>query len=253
MEEVHTRRIDAILINEPRRHKAREQRPLIRVGQSLHQRIQPDLVHQRLRDRAAEHAPPTRNVVEQVRALELGLEVIERGGKLVGDRRTRLRPTKPRVLAEDTVELGCSILGDLGLDVLDVALVKLRGLLLKGHKVDVLLRRERKTRKDLEGGRSDTALVGARVLEQNDLALLEEETGLLREEEVRAFDDVLEVRLALGIDERGDVGDVDGLGTAAAGNEDVRLEAEVGTVAEIGSVDNELASCKWTLVFPRKA
>jgi hypothetical protein len=66
---------------------------------------------------------------------------------------------------------------------------------------------------------------------------------LLREEEVRAFDDVLEVGLALGVDERGDVGDVDGLGTATAGNEDVGLEAEVGTVTEVSSVDDEFAGC----------
>lgn len=50
--------------------------------------------------------------------------------------------------------------------------------------------------------------------------------------------------LALGVDERGDVGDVDGLGAATAGNEDVGLEAEVGAVAEVGSVDNKFASCR---------
>ena len=45
-------------------------------------------------------------------------------------------------------------------------------------------------------------LVGTRVLEQNDLALLEEQPRLLRDEQVRAFDDPLEVRLALRVHER---------------------------------------------------
>ena len=56
-------------------------------------------------------------------------------------------------------------------------------------------------------------LVGARVLEEDDLALLEVQARLLREEQVRALDDVLEMRLSLRIDQRGDVRDVHSLGT----------------------------------------
>lgn len=179
MEEIHTRAINPILVNEMRRHPAREQRPLIRVRQPLHQRIQPHLIHQRLRNRPPKHTPPARDIIEEVGALELGLEVVECSGKLVGDRRARLRPAKPRVLAGDTGELGGCVPGDLGLDVLDVALVELGGFSLESHKVDVLLSRKRESSENLEGGRSDTALVGTRVLEQNDLALLEEEAGLL--------------------------------------------------------------------------
>ena len=54
-------------------------------------------------------------------------------------------------------------------------------------------------------------LVGTRVLEKNNLALLEVQTGLLREEQVRTLDDVLEVRLALGIEETSNVRDVNSL------------------------------------------
>ena len=54
-------------------------------------------------------------------------------------------------------------------------------------------------------------LVGTRVLEQHNLALLEVEASLLGEEQVRALDNVLEVGLALGVDQRRDVGDVDSL------------------------------------------
>lgn len=56
-------------------------------------------------------------------------------------------------------------------------------------------------------------LVGARVLEQHNLALLKVQPRLLGEEQVGALDDVLEVGLALGVDQRSDVGDVDSLGT----------------------------------------
>ena len=57
-------------------------------------------------------------------------------------------------------------------------------------------------------------LVGTRVLEQDDLALLEVQARLLREEQIGALDDELEVRLALGVDESGNVRNVDCLRSA---------------------------------------
>jgi hypothetical protein len=59
-------------------------------------------------------------------------------------------------------------------------------------------------------------LVGARILEQDDLALLEIQPRLLRDEQVRAFDDVLEMRLALRIDKRSHVRNVHRLRTATS-------------------------------------
>ena len=261
MEEIDAGCVDAVLVDldrvsvtcswrekgrkthKVRRDPAGEQRPLIRLWQPLHQHIQSNLIHQCLRDRPLEYALPAWHVVEQVRVFELSLEVVERRRELVGDGSTRLRSSETGMLLRDALELRRSVLRDLLLDVLDVALVELAGLaILEDHKVDVLLGVKRETGKDLKGGAGDTALVGARILEEDDLALLEEHARLLREEEVGAFDNVLEVRLAVGVNERGDVRDVDGLGATTAGDEDVGLEAEVGTIPEVGSVNDELAS-----------
>lgn len=72
-------------------------------------------------------------------------------------------------------------------------------------------------------GRNEHTLVGARVLKQHDLALLEVQTCLLGEEQVRTLDDILEVRLALGVDKCCDVRHVDRLGASTARDEQVRL------------------------------
>jgi len=68
---------------------------------------------------------------------------------------------------------------------------------------------------------------------------------LLSEEQVGAFDDVLEVRLALGVKETGDVGDVDGFEATTAGYKEVGLVPEVSGVAEIGAVRNDFAAYEW--------
>jgi hypothetical protein len=49
--------------------------------------------------------------------------------------------------------------------------------------------------------RNPHTLVSAGVFEQDHLALLEMETSLLREEQVGAFDNVLEVRFAIAVNE----------------------------------------------------
>lgn len=56
-------------------------------------------------------------------------------------------------------------------------------------------------------------LVGTRVLEQDNFALLEMQASLLGEEEIGTLNNVLEVRLSLGINERRHVRDVNSLGT----------------------------------------
>ena len=64
---------------------------------------------------------------------------------------------------------------------------------------------------------------------------------MLSEEQVGTLDDVLEVGLALGVEEAGDVGDVDGFGTTTAGDEEVGLVTEVSSIAEVGAIRNDLA------------
>ena len=134
-----------------RSNPAREQRTLVGLGKPLKECVEPDLVDERLGDRAAHDAALARLVVEQVRRLKLGLEVVELARELVRDDSAGFRALQPRVLLPDARELRCRILGDLLLDVLDVALVELGGLaVLEDHEVDVLLRGKSQAGKDLQ-------------------------------------------------------------------------------------------------------
>lgn len=134
----------------------------------------------------------------------------------------------------------------------------------RAHELSKLLVVERHAGKNLETGRGHTALVGRRVAVDDDALLLELKTRALADEKVRAYgwsvvrsecegtrrprrkrtlDDVLEVGHTLGVPELRDVVDVDGLGTATAGHEDVGLVAEVGRVAEVGAIRDNIAVC----------
>lgn len=64
---------------------------------------------------------------------------------------------------------------------------------------------------------------------------------MLGEEQVGAFNDVLEVRLALGIDEVRDVRDVNCLGSTTTGHKEISLDPEMEVVSEISSIGNDLA------------
>lgn len=132
-----------------RSNPAREQRPLVRFGQPFEESIEPDLVDERLRDRAAHDTALARLVVEQVRRLELRLEVVQPARELVRDDRARLRALQPRVLLPDARELRRGVLDDLRLDVLHVALVELgRRAVLEDHQVDVFVGGEREAGQD---------------------------------------------------------------------------------------------------------
>ena len=110
---------------EVRRDPTREQRALVRHRQALQQRVQADLIDERLGDRALHDAPPARLVVEQVRLLELLLQFVEFARELVRDDRARLRALQARVLAPDAAELVRCVLGDDPLDVAHIALIEL--------------------------------------------------------------------------------------------------------------------------------
>ena len=125
---------------EVRSNPTREQCPLVRLRQSLEQSIQPDLINQSLRDRSTHHAPLTRDIIEQIRILQLLLERIQRRLQLIRDRRASLGTLETGVFLPETVELGRSILGDLLLDVLDVTLVEGRGFaVFEDHVVGVFV------------------------------------------------------------------------------------------------------------------
>ena len=67
---------------------------------------------------------------------------------------------------------------------------------------------------------------------------------MLGEEQVGAFDDVLEVWLALGVDKVRDVRNVDCLGSTTTGHKEICLDSEMEVVSEISSIGNDLAGYK---------
>ena len=62
---------------------AGEQRPLVGLRNPLEQRLQPNLVDERLRNRTLHDRLARSRVVKQVRPLELRLEVVQRARQLV--------------------------------------------------------------------------------------------------------------------------------------------------------------------------
>jgi len=67
---------------------------------------------------------------------------------------------------------------------------------------------------------------------------------LLGEEQVGAFNNVLEVWLALGVDKVRNVRDVDCLGSSTTGHKEIGLDSEMEVVSEISSIGNDLAGYK---------
>jgi hypothetical protein len=96
---------------------------LVLLGQSLHERVETNLVLERLGDRSRQDVLSGLHIVVQVRNLELVLQVVERGRELVRDGRSGLGALVSKPLLGDAGVLGRGVLADLLLDVLDVGLV----------------------------------------------------------------------------------------------------------------------------------
>jgi len=65
---------------------------------------------------------------------------------------------------------------------------------------------------------------------------------LLGKEQVGALDDVLEIWLALSINQVRNIRNIDGLGSTTTGHKEIRLDSEMEVVSEISSIGNDLAS-----------
>jgi hypothetical protein len=89
--------------------------------------------------------------------------------------------------------------------------------------------------------RNKHAFVGARILEQDDLPLLEVKTSLLCQEQIGAFNDVFEMRFAVSVDKSRHIRDVDSLGSTSTRYEKVRLEPEMRAIPEISAVEDDFA------------
>ena len=119
------------------------------------------------------------------------------------------------------------------------------------------------SRKRKYGSERLAHLVSACIFDNDNVALLKPQACLLGKEEVGTFDDVLEMRFAVGIHELRDIGDIDcfrsvkknsGIRVAFARdrmdlglpsttrNEDVRLVAKVSDISEVGTVGYNLSS-----------
>lgn len=122
--------------------------------------------------------------------------------------------------------------------------------ILEDHQINVLFITQAQTGKHFERATGDTTLIGTRVLEKNHALLLKPQPRLLGEKQVGTLDNVLEVRLALRVDELVDIGNVDGFGSTTAGNEKVGLDAEVEGISERGTVGDNLAGYRSSVSFP---
>lgn len=136
----------------------REQRPLIRLRESLLQRLQPHLVHKRLRHRPPQHALSARRILKQITRLQLRLQPIQRRAQRVA----RLRPARkgtPRMRAPDARELVPGVFGDFGLDIFDVGGVEGCGGagVFADHECEVFGVGETESGEDFEGGRGYAA------------------------------------------------------------------------------------------------
>lgn len=66
---------------------------------------------------------------------------------------------------------------------------------------------------------------------------------MLGKEQVGAFDDILEIWLAVRIDQVRYIRDVDGFWSTTTWHKEIGLDSEMEVVSEIRSIGNDLASC----------
>jgi hypothetical protein len=64
---------------------------------------------------------------------------------------------------------------------------------------------------------------------------------LLCEEQVGAFDDILEIWLAIRVDQVRYIGNVDGFWSTTTGHKEIGLDSEVEVVSEISSIRNDFS------------
>ena len=203
-----------------------------RLGKTFDQLVKTNKVEEGLGESTGENVLAALDLLVQGTGLELGLQVVQRAGKLIGDSSSEHLAVVTSVFLVEGDELGRGVTGDEGLDVLDVGLVEGRGrAVLEQHVGDVFLVVQSETSQDLLRTRGDTSLVGTRVLVELDSLGFESLTGFLRDEQVGALDNVLEVALALGVEQLVDVGQVDRLRSTSTRDEHVGLEAKVGEVS----------------------
>ena len=170
----------------------------------------------------AENRATEGNIVPELGLLQLLVQL--RDGHTETVTQYTAQHTGLLVFAPDSLELESGVLLDDLLHCLDVGLVELGdgAVLANAHVLDELRVVKGQRGENLERGGSHTTLVGGGVLEQDAAGLLEAQLGVLGDEQVGAFDDVRNDALVV-LDELADGGQVDGLGAATAGHEDVEL------------------------------
>jgi len=115
---LHRTRVDVV-----RADPSRPDGALVLFRQSGHERVETDFVDERLGNGSGKNMLPGRNVVVEIRDLELVLQVVERRREQVRDGSSGLGALLSVPLFGDTRVLVSGVLADLLLDVLDVGLV----------------------------------------------------------------------------------------------------------------------------------
>ena len=203
-----------------------------RLRKTFNQLVQTDEVDEGLGESTRENIPAALDLLVQGTRLELGLQVVQRAGELIGDSSSQHLAVVTSVFLVKGDKLGRGVSGDESLNVLDVGLVEGgRRTVLEQHVGNIFLVIQSETSQDLLRTRGDTSLVGTRVLVKLDSLGFESLTGLLSDEQVGSLHNVLEVTLALGVEQLVDVGQVDRLRSTSTRNEHVGLEAKMGEVS----------------------
>ncbi|GIX61221.1 dihydroorotase [Babesia caballi] len=220
---------EVLRVVERGRQVRREHGAHVPLRQPLHDLLDGEQLLQRLRDGLGEHRPHQRQVLaERVAVHDALLEPDDLAGQDVREVAARLAGAQP--LVPQRVELPAGVALDDFENLVDVLLPELgaaaalpdRHLLVER----VVVQHER--RQHLEAAAGDAALVGRRVLEENDPLVLQDPPRVLRDEDVGALHDELVDALALFVKEPVHVEGRDGRRPATA-----RVEQVDGAPAQV--------------------
>lgn len=123
MEEINITSTHPTLVDVVTTDPSAPDRPLVLLRQTLHELVQAEFVDEGFGDGVRKYVLTGLEVIVQIRHLKFVLEIVEGGGKLVGDSSSGHGSLLSLPLFGHTRVLGRSVLADLLLDILDVALV----------------------------------------------------------------------------------------------------------------------------------
>ena len=146
------------------------------------------------------------------------------------------------VFLDQAVVLQLRIETDSPLDFFDIFLIESRNGIsrMEAHVLGMLLVSEGQSGKDFKRRGSDSTLVAGRILEENDSLRLESGACFLCKEQIGSFDDVVEARSPIRMEESMDVLQIDSLRTASTRNEEISggVRSQMKFISECQSTGN---------------